>query len=244
MGTPDGFSKYPYIRESRRIRALQTLCEQDIAAGLQAGARATYFPDSVGIGLYAIDIHPTEGEEKIPPAAARPFQIPLSALVPVRLRNLLPACKNLGTTHITNGAYRLHPIEWNIGESAAHIAGFCLDRGLSPQTLAGDQRRLQRLQRKLIRGGIPLHWYPDVPLDDPLFEPVQVLAAWGIWTGADGVLEFNADAPLGSAELSALTAIARQNGDRLEALIAEWLPRWSTLERGEALSAAYAALSV
>ena len=32
--------------------------------------------------------------------------------------NLLPACKNLGVTHITNGCYRLHPVEWNIGEAA------------------------------------------------------------------------------------------------------------------------------
>jgi hypothetical protein len=244
MGTPDGFSKYPYIRESRRIRALTTVREQDIAAARQPGARAVYFPDSGGIGLYAIDIHPAEGEEKIPPAAVRPFQIPLSALIPVRVRNLLPACKNLGTTHITNGAYRLHPIEWNIGETAAHLAGFCLDRNLSPQTLAGDRRRLQRLQRKLVRAGIPLHWYPDIPLEHELFEATQVLAAWGIWTGTDDSLEFNEHSPVGGAELAALAAIARQNGDRLEPLIAEWLPRWSTLERGETLSAAYAALSV
>ena len=29
-------------------------------------------------------------------------------------RALLPAPKNIGTTHITNGCYRLHPVEWNI----------------------------------------------------------------------------------------------------------------------------------
>jgi hypothetical protein len=33
---------------------------------------------------------------------ARPFQIPLGALIPRRIENLLPACKNIGTTHVTN----------------------------------------------------------------------------------------------------------------------------------------------
>ncbi|MGV3722104.1 MAG: FAD-dependent oxidoreductase [Actinomycetota bacterium] len=244
MGTPDGLSKYPYIRESRRIRAVRTILEQDIAAAHQRGARAALVPDSVGVGLYAIDIHPSEGEAKIPPAAVKPFQIPMSALIPVRMRNLLPAAKNIGTTHITNGAYRLHPIEWNIGEAAAHLAGFCMDRNLTPQTLVTDARRRRRLQRKLVRAGIPLHWYTDLPLDHELFEPAQVLAAWGFWTGNEKSLEFQPHALLGSAELRALTTGAGQDRERLEPLISGWLARWSTLERGDALSAAYAALSV
>ena len=38
--------------------------------------------------------------------------------LPVRIGNLIAGGKNLGTTHITNGCYRLHPVEWNIGEAA------------------------------------------------------------------------------------------------------------------------------
>ncbi|MGG2474547.1 FAD-dependent oxidoreductase, partial [Rhizobium sp. BR5] len=34
--------------------------------------------------------------------------------------------KNIGTTHITNGCYRLHPVEWNIGEVAGMLAAYCL----------------------------------------------------------------------------------------------------------------------
>lgn len=40
-----------------------------------------------------------------------PFQIPLGALFPGRMENLFPACENLGVTHLTNGCYRLHPVE-------------------------------------------------------------------------------------------------------------------------------------
>ena len=38
-----------------------------------------------------------------------PFQIPLGALIPVRLDNLLPAARTSAPTHITNGAYRAAP---------------------------------------------------------------------------------------------------------------------------------------
>ena len=49
-------------------------------------------------------------------------------MIPVRVENLLPGGKNLGVTHITNGAFRLHPVEWNVGEAAGILAAFCLER--------------------------------------------------------------------------------------------------------------------
>ena len=62
-----------------------------------------------------------------------PFQIPLGALLPVRVENLLPAAKNLGVTHVTNGCYRLHPVEWNVGEAAGALAAYCLTERLMPR---------------------------------------------------------------------------------------------------------------
>nr|WP_246320979.1 FAD-dependent oxidoreductase [Paenibacillus germinis] len=29
--------------------------------------------------------------------------------------------------HITNGCYRLHPVEWIIGEAAGYLAADCLE---------------------------------------------------------------------------------------------------------------------
>ena len=49
-------------------------------------------------------------------------------MIPVRVENLLPGGKNLGVTHITNGAFRVHPVEWNVGEAAGILAAFCLER--------------------------------------------------------------------------------------------------------------------
>ncbi|MFX8657081.1 FAD-dependent oxidoreductase, partial [Acinetobacter baumannii] len=59
-GTADGVAKTPYIREARRIAALKTVREQDVATESHPGAdRAPSFDDSVGIGAYRIDLHPS-----------------------------------------------------------------------------------------------------------------------------------------------------------------------------------------
>jgi hypothetical protein len=160
-GTSDGFAQAPYIRESRRIKALTTVREQDISVTARGYDGPARFDGSVGVGMYRIDLHPSTGGDNYIDVACAPFEIPLGALVPVATQNLLPAAKNLGTTHITNGAYRLHPVEWNIGESAGELAAFCLDNGLSPQQVATDDTLVEQLQHRLVKAGVELHW-PEV----------------------------------------------------------------------------------
>ncbi len=67
-----------------------------------APASGEAFADSVGIGGYRIDLHPSTGPGNSVDLDALPSTIPLGALRPQRVRNLLPACKNPGTTPITN----------------------------------------------------------------------------------------------------------------------------------------------
>lgn len=161
LGTSDGLAKRPYIRESRRIRALYTVVEQDLALETRPEGRAVSYPDSVGVGSYRIDLHPSTGGDGYIDVASCPFQIPLRALVPVRAANLLPAAKNIGTTHITNGCYRLHPVEWNIGEVAGTLAVLCIEEDRSPQEVCADPLLVERLQARLRRDGVELDW-PDV----------------------------------------------------------------------------------
>ena len=157
MGTADGLSQYPYIRESRRILARRTVLEQDVLARLRTGARAEIFADSVGIGHYPMDIHGVPGDVAAT-GPTLPFQVPLGALLPADADNLLPACKNLGVTHMTNGCYRLHPIEWNIGEAARALAAFCLGRAVKPGAVLDDAGLLRAFQRQLLDAGVPLYW--------------------------------------------------------------------------------------
>lgn len=162
MGTQDGFAKAPYIRESRRIRAEYTVVEQDLSFAVRGEAGAVDYPDSVGIGMYRIDLHPSTGGDNYIDVASCPFQIPLGALIPERVTNLLPAGKNIGTTHITNGCFRLHPVEWNVGEVAGLLAAHCLERGLTPSGLRNDAGELADFQARLTEAGIELAW-PDLP---------------------------------------------------------------------------------
>jgi hypothetical protein len=160
FGTEDGLSVEPYIREGRRIRALFTVKEQHIADHARREAGAAHFPDSVGIGMYRIDLHPDTGGHTYVDLTTCPFQIPLGALIPVETDGFLPAAKNIGTTHITNGAYRLHPVEWNVGEAAGALAAFCLDHGVQPRAVHCDAALLAAYQHVLQSRGVELEW-PD-----------------------------------------------------------------------------------
>ena len=167
VGTDDGLAMAPYYRESRRIKAVFTVAESHVGLfgryGIEGrapkpGMVAEQFADSVGVGHYNIDLHPTTAGINYIDVAALPFQIPLGALLPVRMENLLPACKNLGVTHLTNGCYRLHPVEWNIGESAGRLAGFCIDRKIPPRAVREKKELLDGFQSLLRDQGVQLTW--------------------------------------------------------------------------------------
>jgi hypothetical protein len=220
MGTVHGLSKYPYIREGRRIIGRPswgqpggfTIWETDISrrnykdkyyrqiltaeayrrlqatlASWKAGSvimgkkspeaviprtRSTIFPDSVGIGHYALDIHPCM--EKSPPEVpgnrelpgerrgageAYPFQIPLRAMIPQKIDNLLIAGKSIATSHIAAAAYRVHSFEWSAGAAAGTTAAFALKNHVVPYELVDDlpqpEPKLSTLQGLLEKNNNP-----------------------------------------------------------------------------------------
>ena len=165
MGTDDGLAKYPYVRESRRIEAVFTVLEEHVGkenralvAGKENGGTAADFYDSVGVGYYHIDLHPSTGGDNYIDFGSLPFQIPLGALLPQRMRNLLPANKNIGTTHITNGCYRLHPVEWSIGESVGALTAFVLNKKTSPHAVRESSSLLADFQQFIRSQGIETKW--------------------------------------------------------------------------------------
>ncbi|MEM9772434.1 MAG: FAD-dependent oxidoreductase [Cyanobacteria bacterium P01_D01_bin.73] len=217
MGTVHGLSKYPYIREGRRIIGRPgfaypegfTVWEVDISrtdfsqsryetlpteqrrqlwarlAGLDAIAvlteeipldavqprmRASMYPDSVGIGHYAIDFHPcmtlsppeapgnTErAGERLGQGATYPFPVPLRATIPQKIDNLLVAGKSIATSHIAAAAYRVHSFEWSVGAAVGTAASFALEEGVMPFELVDDlprrEPKLEQLQRRLVNNG-------------------------------------------------------------------------------------------
>ncbi|MEM8722877.1 MAG: FAD-dependent oxidoreductase [Cyanobacteria bacterium P01_G01_bin.39] len=235
MGTVHGLSKYPYIREGRRIIGRVspgysqgfTITEIDISRAdyqdeyynqnlndqtyrqlwkkvdgmevftnknlaieqIKQRTRSTIYPDSVGIGHYAIDFHPcmnesppekagnTEREgERQGGGQAYPFQIPLRAMIPQEIDNLIVAGKSIATSHIAAAAYRVHSFEWSSGAAAGITAIFGLEEEILPYELVDesflDEAQLRTLKKKLEASGNPTA-FPDTSIFNQDWEDWQ-----------------------------------------------------------------------
>jgi hypothetical protein len=214
MGTAHGLSKFPYIREGRRLIGRNsyaytdgfTISETDVSAkdyrqpyyrdtllgrayrdlitslaGLNAidvitgkvpleqvklRSRSRLYPDSVGIGHYPIDFHPCMAEsppekpgnteragERQGAHVTYPYQIPLRAMIPPRIDNLIVTGKNIATSHISAATYRVHGFEWSAGAAAGTTATFALEQNILPYQLTENIPRanlhLEALQKRL-----------------------------------------------------------------------------------------------
>ncbi len=211
MGTVHGLSKYPYIREARRIIGRPSITypqgfsvnEIDVSkidyrdesyyrenldpatyqqlwkllSGLQllqlpVGAidssqvkqrtRSTIFPDAVGIAQYAMDFHPCMAES--PPekpgnierpgvrqahGPAYPGEVPLRAMIPQRLDNLIVTGKSIANSTIAASAYRVHGFEWSVGAAAGTTADFALKKGVLPYQFVDELPRPEPLLAEL-----------------------------------------------------------------------------------------------
>ena len=149
--------------------------------------------------MYRIDLHPSTGGDNYIDVGSCPFEIPLGALLPQRVTNLLPAGKNIGTTHITNGCYRLHPVEWNVGEVAGAARRLlpgprrhpARGAATTPALLADFQYRLDRRRRRapLARRPRLLRRNPTHEDQDMSIAPtvcLAALAACGVRLGGYG----------------------------------------------------------
>ena len=98
------------------------------------------------------------GPRHFPTQSASVVTESLGALLPLRLENLLAAGKCMGVTHVTNGCYRLHPVEWNVGEAAGALAAYSVSHHVRPRAVRSNPALLADFQRTLISMGVQLHW--------------------------------------------------------------------------------------
>ena len=200
FGTQDGCAPQAYIRESRRIDAEERILQQDVAkSSFPAGTpRAKLSQTSCGIGTYGIDIHAATGPGT-PWLAFEtlPFQIPLGSLLPKQLDNFVAACKNIGATHLTSGAYRVHPVEWAIGEAAGILAAFAARQNVTPKDVYRLDDRRTTYQYRLLARGVPIYWWSDVQFEDDAraFAAAHLCAVKGVFSGGQGGLGFDPSGP-------------------------------------------------
>ncbi len=57
-----------------------------------------------------------------------------------------------------DGCYRLHPVEWNIGEAAGLLAAFCVRSGDSPAAVWESAEKTAEFQRLLHAQGVETEW--------------------------------------------------------------------------------------
>lgn len=157
--TADGLAKQAYTREGHRIIPEFRLLEQHIGVDARPGARsAESFHDSVGVAAYRLNIHPTRTRDAVD-IDCFPYQIPLGALLPQRAENFIASCcKTIGTTRVTNGSVRHHPIDWVIGEAAGALAAQAIAAKRPPRAIRNEPERLEALQRTLVGLGVMLRW--------------------------------------------------------------------------------------
>lgn len=151
LGSPDGLAQQVYVRESRRIIGRCTVHQGHLMAPPPTA------PDSVGIGWYALDIHPTCISGHGANAAVQPFELPLGAFIPAQADNLIPACKNISVTHLANACTRVHPVEWLCGEVAGLLANQLLQDGWPDRPA-----QVAQFRQSLLNCGIPVAWSPGL----------------------------------------------------------------------------------
>jgi hypothetical protein len=104
---------------------------------------------------------------------AYPFQIPLRALIPQKIDNMLVAGKSIATSHIAAAAYRIHSFEWSSGAAAGTSAAFALERGIMPYQLVdelpGREPELEVLVSRLKNNSNPTA-FPDTSIFNESWE--------------------------------------------------------------------------
>lgn len=175
MATASGLSMMPYIREGRRILGRTAygqyefmMREADLRADMRGGRDFT--PTAVALTHYNIDMHgcryrnwsesweassaPLRDERLI-----KPIYIPLEALVPQAVDNLLIGGKSIAASHIVNGSTRVHYGEWVIGGAAGATAGWLVTQAPDRRPVDIPQMQLTtQLQDHLRKQGLRLNW--------------------------------------------------------------------------------------
>ncbi len=165
----DGLPFYPYYRESRRFAGRDTMTVE--------AAKSPYDHDlytrAVAVGDYPVDHHHNQHplrEElshlwwgKIPS-----FSVPLGALVPVKVEDLLLCDKNISTSWEMNGGTRLQPVVLGLGQAAGALAAIAVKTNRHPSEVPAAE-----VQAVLLDHGCYLMPFLDLKPDQPGFRELQ-----------------------------------------------------------------------
>ncbi|QJB40440.1 FAD-dependent oxidoreductase [Chitinophaga oryzae] len=178
--TADKLPMIPYYREARRLKGVATLSFNHLAHPFDQPE--AYYRTGIAVGDYPIDHH-QEKDPAVPKidfskAKVPSYNIPLGSLIPDTTDGLIVAEKSISVTNIVNGATRLQPVVLQVGQAAGALAAISLQQKIQPRQVA-----VRQVQQALLKAGVYLMPYIDVPKEHPHFDAIQRIGATGILRG-------------------------------------------------------------
>jgi hypothetical protein len=135
------------VRETRRIVGEYRLTADDLL-------NARTFDDVIARAAYPVDIHNPVGKgtmlRRVPPGKA--YDIPLRALTPKGVENVLVAGRCISGTHEAHSSYRVMPTSMATGQAAGVCAALCAKSGRGPREID-----VLLVQGELLRQGANLN---------------------------------------------------------------------------------------
>jgi len=105
------------IRDSRRIKGMYTLTEEDVMNGKK-------FNNAAAKSNYPIDVHSSKaGKSELTPLDPNDYyEIPIESMIPQNMNNLLVAGRSISATFRAQASLRIQPVCWAMGEAAGVFA--------------------------------------------------------------------------------------------------------------------------
>lgn len=179
--TADKLPFIPYHRESRRIHGVVRFTLNHITHPFDQPEKL--YRTCIAVGDYPVDHHHTRytGKEKLPNLYFHPipsFGLPLGTMIPQEVDGLIVAEKSISVSNIANGTTRLQPVVMQIGQAAGALAALSVGQGKKIADV-----KVRDVQDAILAAGGYLLPYLDVPVESPLFKPLQRVGATGIMKG-------------------------------------------------------------
>lgn len=187
--TSDGFPLIPYHREARRIDG-EVLFTMNHAAKPFEQTQPLY-RTGIAVGDYSIDhhhfAHPDyDNIPKLNFGSIASFNVPLGALVPKGVDDLIVAEKSISVTNIMNGATRLQPVVMQIGQAAGALAALAVSRGTKVRDVP-----VRDVQDKLLASRCYIMPYMDLKPGDEGFGAIQRIGATGLMKGEPRYMDWS-----------------------------------------------------
>jgi hypothetical protein len=177
--TPDRLALMPYHREGRRVKGLVRMTMRHIAEPFTYGV--ALYRTGISVGDYPIDHHHKKNAGAPQHLEFYPipsYNVPLGALIPQTIDNLIIAEKGISVSNIVNGTTRLQPCVLLTGQAAGALAALS-----AKQTIAPKKNPVRSVQNELLKAKAYIMPYIDVTPDNPHWAAVQKIGATGILKG-------------------------------------------------------------